>query len=120
MNQEVKEKWINALRSGNYSQGKHWLCSVTKEGTKSFCCLGVLTDLYIKENPGEDWEIGSPIASYKGEDQYLVEDVIEWAGFVECSDPEVNFGAGVTTLSQLNDDCQCDFLTIANVIERDL
>ena len=45
MNQTVKEKWLQALRSKEYEQNYGCL----KDGNK-FCCLGVLTDLYIKEN----------------------------------------------------------------------
>lgn len=37
MPQELKTKWIEALESGEYTQGKGALCD---EG--SYCCLGVL------------------------------------------------------------------------------
>lgn len=40
MNPELKAKWLEALRSGNYNQGKHHL----RVGG-NFCCLGVLCDL---------------------------------------------------------------------------
>ena len=50
MNQEIKKRWIEALRSGEYQQGKESLFHCGK-----FCCLGVLTDLYIKEH-GLQWK----------------------------------------------------------------
>lgn len=37
---EVKEKWLAALRSGEYEQGDGQLCYNGK-----FCCLGVLNDV---------------------------------------------------------------------------
>ena len=41
MNQELKARWITALRSGVYKQGKGRLRSTEDR----FCCLGVLYDL---------------------------------------------------------------------------
>jgi hypothetical protein len=46
MDAELKTKWVEALRSGEYDQGKNAL----KSTDGSFCCLGVLCDLkYGKE-----------------------------------------------------------------------
>lgn len=42
MNKKDKEKWVAALRSGMYKQGKEALYN--KKGN-SFCCLGVARDL---------------------------------------------------------------------------
>lgn len=53
MNPEVKAKWIDALTSGEYSQTKR--CLRDKNG---YCCLGVLTDLYIKETGQGKWVPG--------------------------------------------------------------
>ena len=41
MNTEIKTKWLEALRSGKYQQGRGILRSVNNE----YCCLGVLCDL---------------------------------------------------------------------------
>lgn len=41
MNSELKSKWLDALRGGEYKQGKDYLRG--KEDT--FCCLGVLCDV---------------------------------------------------------------------------
>lgn len=38
---EQKQKWIEALRSGSYEQGKS--CLRNEEG--NYCCLGVLADV---------------------------------------------------------------------------
>lgn len=57
---EVKEKWLAALRSGEYEQGTSCLYSTTRESTNpQYCCLGVLCDLAVKEGIAE-WVIRSP------------------------------------------------------------
>lgn len=52
MNEEWKDKWVKALRSGEYQQGKELLC----DDKNNFCCLGVLTDLVIKETKEFGWD----------------------------------------------------------------
>lgn len=41
MDKELKEKWVAALRSGKYKQGR----MVLRDGNNNYCCLGVLCDL---------------------------------------------------------------------------
>jgi hypothetical protein len=41
MNPKLKRKWIKALRSGDYPQGKGSL----KNSLGSYCCLGVLAEI---------------------------------------------------------------------------
>lgn len=59
MNSTIKEKWVAALRSGEYSQGKSWLRSPPRVSTSpnphTFCCLGVLCDIYQKETGKGEW-----------------------------------------------------------------
>lgn len=83
MNPEVKQKWIDALRSGKYEQGSEKLRSVT-----GYCCLGVLCDLYAQEHDTE-WEFRGYDETnlqpkdywYFGEQsEFLPEFVMEWAG----------------------------------------
>lgn len=45
MNQEIKAKWLEALRSGRYKQGVGCLRSDKDE----YCCLGVLCDVVAPE-----------------------------------------------------------------------
>jgi hypothetical protein len=112
MNPQIKQKWVDALRSGDYQQGQCYLRT-----NSGFCCLGVLCDLYIKENNVE-WE--PPIYS----DAYMFQNmvaalplsVIEWSG-VEGYNPLVNDEIG--TLSGLNDN-GTTFNEIANLIENHL
>lgn len=39
--QEFKTKWLNALRSGNYKQGRNMLVQTSKDLGSLYCCLGV-------------------------------------------------------------------------------
>jgi len=92
MNPEVKQKWIDALRSGKYEQGSEKLRSVS-----GYCCLGVLCDLYAQEHNTE-WEFrGNEETNlqpqdywYFGEEsEFLPDSVMNWAELkVNC--PEVN------------------------------
>lgn len=49
MKADIKQRWVAALRSGIYKQGKSALCK--SDGT--FCCLGVLCDLVVPDQWGE-------------------------------------------------------------------
>jgi hypothetical protein len=42
MNPEIKKKWVDALRSGKYKQGRDGLHDRLNN---TFCCLGVLCDV---------------------------------------------------------------------------
>ncbi len=73
MNPEVKEKWLAALRSGDYTQGQDVLWHKNK-----FCCLGVLCDIHAKEtNNLHQWE---KVYCYFGHDIDLPDEVTKWAG----------------------------------------
>lgn len=58
MKTEYKQKWIDALRSGKYKQGRGILKTVDGE----FCCLGVLCDVYNNEG----WVTTSSFYEYNG------------------------------------------------------
>ena len=46
MNKEIKEKWVKALRSGEYRQGRGYLRKEKNDNPNKFnyCCLGVLVN----------------------------------------------------------------------------
>ena len=46
----IKERWVAALRSGEYTQGQGSLRILD-----SYCCLGVLADLAVKDSRGS-WD----------------------------------------------------------------
>jgi hypothetical protein len=41
----IKEKWVAALRSGDYKQGYARLKKQDAKGNLSYCCLGVLAEV---------------------------------------------------------------------------
>lgn len=45
MKADVKERWIEALTSGKYRQGRFRLRRDDSQSGKAYCCLGVLCDL---------------------------------------------------------------------------
>lgn len=103
MHKQIAEKWCDALESGDYKQTIDCLCD-----SNGFCCLGVLTDLYIKaENVGEWVESGNgrrTFVSQPGnqEPHYLPTEVARWAGMFN-GDPYVMVGEDNVQLSTLND-----------------
>lgn len=116
MNPEVKEKWLKALRC-EYKQEEGRL----KRGD-TFCCLGVLSDLYIKEHDNCRWNSSDEFVQDDGYsvDDYLPEPVMIWAG-LECNNPKVFSPENdqETTVVDLNDNC-FSFEQIADVIEEQL
>ena len=117
MNPEIKKQWVEALRSGEYKQGRYCL----RDDENKFCCLGVLSDLYIKQgNPGE-WELNLNKTNYimhigeASSDGYLPKPVMDWAGL-----PNENPLAGSYRLSLENDSPEKTFSDIANLIEKEL
>lgn len=45
MNPEVKTRWLTALTSGEYAQGRDLLAREVAPGVFRYCCLGVLCEL---------------------------------------------------------------------------
>lgn len=109
MNQEVKKMWVEALRSGEYQQGKHHLNDNGK-----FCCLGVLCDLAVKDgvnlkvNPEPQ---NSYVITYDEHRCWLPHKVAGWAQF-----PYDKSGG----LVEMNDKLNCSLEEIALYIEKNL
>lgn len=122
MDARVKRKWVKALRSGKYSKGKYQLRSWDGE---AYCCLGVLTDLYIKENKVKS---GWKSKSFAPSDASLSPRVMRWAHLkgYSANDPEVKYKGnlgdpgGTTNLSRINDRTKLSFKQIAKIIEKQL
>jgi hypothetical protein len=113
MNPQIKQKWVSALRSGEYQQTQRLL-----HYENGFCCLGVLCDLYLKENQLE-WEPSTHsnnVYVFQNNGADLPFSVIEWSGIEGCN-PPVNDGE--STLAGLNDSGST-FEQIADVIEKQL
>jgi hypothetical protein len=122
MNTQIAQKWINALRSGEYEQ-----VTGTLKSFSGFCCLGVLCDIHIKETGKGDWSFYSSngeICYYIGVRDYnafLPKEVCEWAGIKE-EDPKILLTneenpseKNISSLSLLNDN-KSSFSEIADII----
>lgn len=124
MNPEIKKDWVEALRSGEYAQGK---CSLRTDD--EFCCLGVLSDLYCKAtgySPSvkiahRDGPTGALAKQYSYFDIVgtLPEAVADWAGLQDNPRPRTILISGKRTLAAANDS-GVSFETIASIIDREL
>lgn len=126
MDQKIKQQWIDALRSGNYSQTRQRLHD--KHG---YCGLGVLCDLHSKAT-GNSWEplntknwddnlcmapleeeIERGTKEYYNSISHLPDAVYEWSGL-----PRAAYGQLVAnSFIYLNDVLKCSFDEIATYIE---
>lgn len=120
MNDDVKEKWVKALRSGEYEAGRQAL----RTNSERYCCLGVLCDLATQEFEGAEWEPNTTryvfVHGDSADEGYLPETTQEWAGIdAEGSGISVE-GQPYTTLADLNDGAGYSFDDIATIIEEQL
>jgi hypothetical protein len=122
MKKNVMEKWVKALRSGEYNQTKNYLCT-----DSGYCCLGVLTDIYIQETIedaplfAQNWEEANKdhtreetIYAFDHENEILPSSVQQWAGLRDhCG----TYNSTDKCLTVLND-TGWTFEKIADVIEE--
>lgn len=131
MKKEIAKKWVKALRSGKYKQGKTYLKQVYYNGQAHHCCLGVLCELYnntMKKKSITVWNrkktLSTQISSktstepnyvtFNGKAGELPGVVMEWAGI---NSPLGNFE--IYSLADLNDR-GATFESIANIIEKNV
>lgn len=105
--------WTDALRSGEYKQGTRRLQN--EDG--SFCCLGVLCDLFRKETGEDEWTPteGDRCHDFMGACATLPEAVQDWAG-LGSNNPTMSNGRSLAAIN----DKGASFTEIADLIERDL
>ena len=117
MDANIKQKWLDALRSGKYAQAQERLH--TEDG---FCCLGVLCEVYIKEH-GLDrslmWEEGTGLDEGEmfifGSSTYLPKQVMNWANVPRAG--QIVTADKMIDLADLNDG-GVPFDQIADLIEE--
>lgn len=114
MDPEKRELWKVALLSGEYTQGQNAL----RRSDGSFCCLGVLCDLYRKETGKGEWveDLGNKYfafcqANTPDEAGELPLTVREWAGIT--GNRRVRVESTGTTLAWEND----RGMTFAEIVE---
>lgn len=113
MNPEIKQRWIAALKSGDYNQAFYKL-----RAGDNFCCLGVLCDLHSKET-GNEW-IQDSDSYYMGQRVSLPEKVMAWAGLDLYKSRKVLLPKTKIVLSAMNDSYGKTFDEIATLIEEEL
>ena len=120
VNKENMTKWIAALRSGEFMQGKGTLRSGV-----AYCCLGVACEVFRRETANGDWfpqlfgyerfEFHAGLGYTVG---VLPAAVVAWLGLEETSPsvymPEYD---RLIALTELNDTRDYDFAQIADILE---
>lgn len=119
MKKEWKDKWVAALRSGEYNQGVGALKSKVVDDIYTYCCLGVLCDLVAKEQPERfRWEMCSIDANI-----YVFKDTLTNLE-MKAMPPNIianlvydKFGGTWSRYIDMNDCMSHSFATIADYIE---
>jgi hypothetical protein len=122
---EIKQRWLNALRSNNYKQGQGQL-----RQNDSYCCLGVLCDV-VKDDL--DIYVHSEANEFTGDIHYffnheeellpnhLLEDCCEKIpDGINHGNIRVYYNDMLKGLSDLNDTECLSFTEIADLIEAQL
>lgn len=109
------ERWIKALRSGEYAQATNQLRVNDSYGPIGYCCLGVACDLFQKETGQGKWD--GPFFVLRNR-QYVTnppEDVCEYFGLT--TDSGTYGSVRDLTLTERNDS-GWNFKKIANILKR--
>jgi hypothetical protein len=114
MNKDIAEKWVAALRSGQYKQARGTLRDTEQSGATGFCCLGVLCDISKQgEWNQDDRDTWNYVLRADFSETQLPDFVLEWAGMAHR---EGMLPRG-ETLTNLNDSGK-SFDQIADIIEK--
>jgi len=62
MDQEIKAKWVVALRGGKYQQARYQL-----RHDNRYCCLGVLCDVQGLSQSNPLWQEAYPLPNLRGD-----------------------------------------------------
>jgi hypothetical protein len=119
VNEEIKKRWVEALRSGDYEKGRRYMRVNDK-----FCALGVLCDLHAKET-GIEWNHQEymidkfyPCQSYLGLKQFPHREVYEWAGLDQRAKLRVPKSPDFPWPIAKVNDFFCTFDELADLIEE--
>ena len=115
MKKKIAKKWVAALRSGEYKQGKDVLADTCRT---QHCCLGVLCEVAIKG--GLEVTVETPpghSAIFDNSKAFLPVSVADWAGMKTRLGDIPDEGSTVLSLMGMNDGGHT-FSSIADVIEK--
>lgn len=99
-----QQKWVDALRSGEYKQTKGTLRREYCEGKVGYCCLGVAAALF-EGGPIRGGTLFSCPITYNALKMKSADGLIGYYGFA-------------TSLANLNDNNNFTFSEIADIIEQ--
>ena len=144
MKPEIKKMWIDALRSGEYKQAftmlmkfktdedlinNHYVPNETELKDASYCCLGVLCDLYRKTTGENLWKKGFADFQFDNRSGTLPSKVRIWAE-LPTSNPLVKVNENEMSklkpdlnkvgIAAINDVLGYNFNQIADIIEEQL
>lgn len=114
MNPEVKQQWVDALRSGQYKQ-TYGALRKEEHGKVSYCALGVLTDIAFKSGAvepvsGYDYTPYGMDWGYIAHDRLIPQPVADWADLGDFATVELE-------VMRANDNQGASFKKIAEWIE---
>ena len=115
MNPEIKTAWVDALRSGEYTQGRRAL-----QVNGEFCCLGVLCDLAVKAGANVHVAYEENFVTYDSCKGMPPLSVRAWAGISTDDGDIVDDGDEVFGLLADRNDRGDTFALIAEIIEERL
>lgn len=135
INEENMDKFLAALRSGEFQQGRFNLCLTAPESeVQNFCCLGVMAELASKDGAVEVEENGY-YRTYDNQSSLPPLAVLEWLGLPEVNRKRVFgneynvslFNSSVNsstaeafvTATELNDALYFSFTQIADEFEKE-
>jgi len=132
LNEDIKRRWVEALRSGQYRQTREQLVDHNNTLGPRYCCLGVLCEIAVADGVVRYDERDNTYVSEENPSDYndtaLPWAVARWAG-LPLEDEYGNFpsevpvwieGAQTICLTTLNDGRDYNFDQIADVIEEKL
>lgn len=113
---DIRDKWLAALRSGNYKKGTLRL----RDTSDRFCVLGVLCDVVDPDR----WALPAPrtppypwYSFGLGIDSFLPEDVVELVGLRSKNGHSLDRVNDFPCLSAMSDRKAMTFTQIADIIE---
>jgi hypothetical protein len=128
MDPDIKDEWLDRLRSGDYEQTTGQL----RDNDNGRCCLGVLCDIYAEQNDDGEWDDETFVTSSDADRKVLPSPVVNWASLMDYQGERIPVdkthveegGPREFSLSMLNDGLQGarqhTFDEIADLIEQNL
>lgn len=103
VDKKLLNKWLKALESGKFKQGRNYLCKELEDGSKEYCCMGVLCEI-----SGKSGWIKSDFGRYSFKDDF------EYAPSTLTK--RVGLSGNDTRLADMNDFYSLSFKQIADRI----